>query len=154
MRSVSLRLSPNHDAAPPSQSAPLRLSLEYHFRTSCLPTSRDLAWSRRHRRIRRNGSSTRFSPSLSDALQPFIYSQFNVPPHQRSVADSIRSLYPGIFVHSISLGGASPAGDRNAGFFGHVESQVESVAYELAGVEELEGGFDAIGFSQGGQFLR
>jgi palmitoyl-protein thioesterase len=33
-------------------------------------------------------------------------------------------------------------------------SQIEYVAEELAGVEELEGGYDAIGFSQGGQFLR
>jgi palmitoyl-protein thioesterase len=35
-----------------------------------------------------------------------------------------------------------------------VNDQVETVAAQLANISELAGGFDAIGFSQGGQFLR
>lgn len=38
--------------------------------------------------------------------------------------------------------------------YGNVNQQLELVAEQLSSVEELGAGFDAIGFSQGGQFLR
>jgi len=44
--------------------------------------------------------------------------------------------------------------DRKAGFYGNVKEQVAFVAAQLASIPELTNGFDAIGFSQGGQFLR
>jgi len=37
---------------------------------------------------------------------------------------------------------------------GNVNAQVEEVCDKLAGMKELEGGFNMIGFSQAGQFLR
>lgn len=44
--------------------------------------------------------------------------------------------------------------DRSASFFGLVDTQLSQVCAQLQGVPELAHGFNAIGFSQGGQFLR
>lgn len=38
--------------------------------------------------------------------------------------------------------------------YGNVNEQIDLVAEQIANVTELKDGFDAIGFSQGGQFLR
>ena len=70
-----------------------------------------------------------------------------------SLMDQLREAFPGLFVYSVSLD-SSDSGDRKAGFFGHVNEQVEQACEQLASVPELADGFDAIGFSQGGQFLR
>ena len=42
----------------------------------------------------------------------------------------------------------------NAPQFGNVNEQIDFVAEQIANVTELKDGFDAIGFSQAGQFLR
>ncbi|KAI0035863.1 alpha/beta-hydrolase [Vararia minispora EC-137] len=68
-------------------------------------------------------------------------------------AEMIKGVHDGIFVHSIYLD-ENLDEDRRAGFYGNVNDQVESVATQLANITELADGFDAIGFSQGGQFLR
>lgn len=44
--------------------------------------------------------------------------------------------------------------DRYSSFFGNVNSQIEEVCEQIASDSELKDGFDAMGFSQGGQFLR
>ncbi|KAJ3228757.1 Palmitoyl-protein thioesterase 1 [Chytriomyces hyalinus] len=44
--------------------------------------------------------------------------------------------------------------DKKAGFFGIASEQVDSVCKSLAEIAELRNGFNAIGFSQGGLFLR
>lgn len=44
--------------------------------------------------------------------------------------------------------------DRSASFFGLVDTQLSQVCAQLQAVPELAHGFNAIGFSQGGQFLR
>ncbi|KAF9929370.1 hypothetical protein FBU30_001636 [Linnemannia zychae] len=62
----------------------------------------------------------------------------------QEVFASITTLAPEIFVHSIFLA-ESEAEDQRAGFFGNVNKQ---------NIPELSGGFNAVGFSQGGQFLR
>ncbi|KZV69353.1 alpha/beta-hydrolase [Peniophora sp. CONT] len=67
--------------------------------------------------------------------------------------DEIRKIHPGIFIHSVFLD-EDNSKDRQAGLYGNVNEQVAFVAEQLANVTELAGGFDAIGFSQGGQFLR
>lgn len=59
----------------------------------------------------------------------------------------------GVFVYSIYVD-RNPLNDRNDGFFGNVNDQIESVANQLSNVPELQNGFNAIGFSQGGLFLR
>lgn len=71
----------------------------------------------------------------------------------RSVEEDIRSLYPGILVYSIRIDD-DQGKDRKAGFFGNVNAQIELVAEQLGKIDDLVDGFDAIGFSQGGQFLR
>lgn len=70
----------------------------------------------------------------------------------KSLADELRNAFPGIFVHLVSLADGFAA-DQRAGFFGDVNSQVDQVCEELALVQELQGGFDAIGFSQGGELV-
>lgn len=57
------------------------------------------------------------------------------------------------FVYSIYLDKDS-LNDRNSGFFGKVDDQIEYVFKELSDIPELKDGFNAIGFSQGGLFLR
>ncbi|THU86012.1 alpha/beta-hydrolase [Dendrothele bispora CBS 962.96] len=68
---------------------------------------------------------------------------------------TIQERIPGIFVHSVYLDEEQDK-DRQAGFYGNINDQIEIVAQQLAAIPELrvEGGFDAMGFSQGGQFLR
>ena len=67
--------------------------------------------------------------------------------------EDLEDMYPGIYVHLISLD-STPSGDKSATFMGNVNDQIEQVQRQLAKVPELQAGFDAIGFSQGGQFLR
>jgi palmitoyl-protein thioesterase len=68
-------------------------------------------------------------------------------------ADIIKDIHPGIFVYSIYMSDDAQR-DSRAGFYGNVNAQIEFAAAQLANVSELSGGFDALGFSQGGQFLR
>lgn len=84
-------------------------------------------------------------------------------------ANAVKEMYPGIFVHSIYIAEELDA-DRRASFvstypspnvsrlmstagtcgkYGNVNEQIVIAAEQLAGIEELQGGFDAIGFSQG-----
>ncbi|KAI0674767.1 alpha/beta-hydrolase [Trametes maxima] len=65
----------------------------------------------------------------------------------------IKEMHPGIFVHSVYLN-EDLKEDEKAGFFGNVNEQILTAAEQFKNVSELQGGFDAIGFSQGGQFLR
>jgi len=59
----------------------------------------------------------------------------------------------GVFVHSISTG-STEYYDIWSSFFGNVNDQVAEVCAELKELKELKHGFNAVGFSQGGQFLR
>eukprot|EP00803_Ostreobium_quekettii_P007549 evm.model.scf_2008.3 EVM.evm.TU.scf_2008.3 scf_2008:13741-17931(-) len=59
----------------------------------------------------------------------------------------------GVFVHSIATG-IGEQEDIKSSYFGNVNEQVLQVCEELRGIPELQGGFNAVGFSQGGQFLR
>lgn len=70
-----------------------------------------------------------------------------------AVRKRIQELLGGVFVHSIATGEGGPA-DSESSFFGNVNSQVEDVCKTLAGFPELQHGYNAIGFSQGGQFMR
>ncbi|PJF16623.1 hypothetical protein PSACC_03610 [Paramicrosporidium saccamoebae] len=69
------------------------------------------------------------------------------------VKGEIESIYPGIFVHSIQIG-ASENKDRIASFYDDLNRQVDEICEQLESIEELKDGFDAVGFSQGGQILR
>jgi palmitoyl-protein thioesterase len=62
---------------------------------------------------------------------------------------------PGTFVYYIQIGADANA-DRTSTFFGNVTTQLEQVCTELAKhpILSTAPAIDAIGFSQGGQFLR
>lgn len=68
------------------------------------------------------------------------------------VASRLEKLL-GVYVHSIATGPTTSA-DLWSSYYGNVNDQVQQVCDELADIPELANGFNAIGFSQGGQFLR
>ncbi|TFK75345.1 alpha/beta-hydrolase [Pluteus cervinus] len=74
-------------------------------------------------------------------------------PGMMDFAQRIQVIHPGLFVHSVYIE-EDLAEDRKAGFYGNVNEQLEFVAAQIAEIPELQNGFDAIGLSQGGQFLR
>lgn len=65
----------------------------------------------------------------------------------------VEERIPGIYVRSLMIGDNILA-DEEHGYFGNVNSQVEEVCQKLTNDSELQGGYHAMGFSQGGQFLR
>ncbi|KAF8556342.1 palmitoyl-protein thioesterase [Imleria badia] len=67
--------------------------------------------------------------------------------------NEVKKMHPGIFVHSVHIDQDTKA-DQRAGFYGNVDQQLAIVAEQFASIPELSRGFDAMGFSQGGQFLR
>ncbi len=60
---------------------------------------------------------------------------------------------PGVYVHSLMIG-ASRNEDTLNGFFMDVNKQVDMVCHKIASDAKLREGYNALGFSQGGQFLR
>ncbi|RHZ86097.1 hypothetical protein Glove_54g14 [Diversispora epigaea] len=69
------------------------------------------------------------------------------------IREFIQTSLPGIYVYSIMIGDDEEE-DKKAGFFGNVNQQVSKVCEKLKNDENLRNGFNAIGFSQGGQFIR
>ncbi|KAI8904088.1 Alpha/Beta hydrolase protein [Gorgonomyces haynaldii] len=69
------------------------------------------------------------------------------------ITQDLQSWLPGTFVHSIKIG-ATEDQDRNAGYFDMINRQVDEVCEHLKSVPELEHGFNGLGISQGGLFLR
>ena len=59
---------------------------------------------------------------------------------------------PGIYVNSIQIGDDAKEDTLN-GFFMNVNDQITEVCANLSVDPELQNGFNAMGFSQGGQFL-
>ncbi|XP_037028830.1 palmitoyl-protein thioesterase 1 [Bradysia coprophila] len=58
-----------------------------------------------------------------------------------------------LYVKSVRIG-ESIITDYESGFFVHPNKQVEEVCKQLSNDSKLQNGYNAIGFSQGGQFLR
>ena len=70
------------------------------------------------------------------------------------VKDLLEKHIPGdVYVHSLEIGD-SITQDIENGFFMPVNDQVKLVCDKIAADPKLKGGFNALGFSQGGQFLR
>lgn len=75
-------------------------------------------------------------------------------PGLADLADDIRdALGPATFVHIIRTNNDSNA-DQKETLFGNMENMLSKVAEQLKSFDELKDGFDAIGLSQGGVFLR
>jgi palmitoyl-protein thioesterase len=73
----------------------------------------------------------------------------------KDVATLANEVNPGTYVHIIKLADDG-ASDRTASFFGNVTEQVDLVCKQLASdpILSTAPAIDALGFSQGGQFLR
>uniref|UniRef100_UPI00398E7562 palmitoyl-protein thioesterase 1 n=1 Tax=Pristiophorus japonicus TaxID=55135 RepID=UPI00398E7562 len=65
----------------------------------------------------------------------------------------VEEKLPGIYVLSLEIGN-SIAEDMENSFFMNVNDQVELVCNILSKDKQLQNGYNAMGFSQGGQFLR
>lgn len=65
----------------------------------------------------------------------------------------IEKTLPGIYVYSVEVTD-SIIGDTIAGFIGDVNDQITQIAGKIAANSNLSRGFNAVGFSQGSQFLR
>lgn len=65
----------------------------------------------------------------------------------------IKNVIPDAFVHSVYLH-PDPKKDERFSVLGFANSQVDAVCEQLSNITELQNGFSAIGFSQGGLFLR
>lgn len=72
------------------------------------------------------------------------------------VAALARAVHPGTYVHAVSLARDDAAADRSASWLGNVSAQVQAVCDAVAAhpVLAVAPAVDALGFSQGGQFLR
>lgn len=69
-----------------------------------------------------------------------------------SIKKILQSELNNTYVKSLKIGG-NLVMDYESGFFIHPNIQVEYACKELAKDEKLQKGYNAIGFSQGGQFL-
>ncbi|KAL9000393.1 MAG: hypothetical protein Q9169_000910 [Polycauliona sp. 2 TL-2023] len=118
-------------------------------------------------------ASTAFLPQRP--LVPFSHEQPIVPPSSaplplvvwhglgdnykadglRSIGDIAKSINPGTYTYFIRLD-SDPSSDRTATFLGNVTEQVSRVCSDLATHHILSKApaINALGFSQGGQFLR
>lgn len=64
----------------------------------------------------------------------------------------MKKLLPHTYIKAIGFGD-SDDDDKNASFYGNLLLQLDQVCEDLSLDEKLNGGFDAIGFSQVGVFL-
>ncbi|OBT66146.1 hypothetical protein VE03_05162 [Pseudogymnoascus sp. 23342-1-I1] len=73
----------------------------------------------------------------------------------QEIGDLAASIHPGTFIYNIHLG-TSASTDQRATFFGNLTTQLEEVCADLAAhpILSTAPAVDALGFSQGGQFLR
>lgn len=67
--------------------------------------------------------------------------------------DIINQIHPEVFVYAVGLD-ENPSNDKQASFIGDLNRQLEQVCDQITAIEDLKDGFDAIGYSQGGLFLR
>ncbi|KAJ9111305.1 hypothetical protein QFC20_002596 [Naganishia adeliensis] len=71
------------------------------------------------------------------------------------LVQDIKDMFPGIYIHTVATpAGGSVDDERRAGFYGNASSQVDAMAATIQDIPELQEGFDGIGFSQGGLFMR
>lgn len=75
------------------------------------------------------------------------------PLSMGSIKSFVEKKVSGIYVRSLMIGPNVEADTEN-GFFMNVNDQVEEVCAKLKNDPDLQNGYHAMGFSQGGQFLR
>lgn len=75
------------------------------------------------------------------------------PLSMGSIKKMVESKIPGVYVRSLMIGN-SIVEDTENGFLMNVNDQVTQVCQKISSDEKLKNGYNAMGFSQGGQFLR
>merc|ERR1712236_33392 len=75
------------------------------------------------------------------------------PISMGSIKNYLEDEISGVYVHSIMIG-SNIIVDMESGFFRDTNRQVSEVCEMMANDPNLQNGYNAIGFSQGGQFLR
>lgn len=70
-----------------------------------------------------------------------------------AVKDRIQSVLPNTYVYSVMIGG-NMVSDEIQGFLSNANDQVDYVCQTVKNDPNLKNGFNAVGFSQGSQFLR
>lgn len=75
------------------------------------------------------------------------------PLSMGSIKKLIEEQVKGVYVKSLEIG-SNVAEDTENGFFMNVNDQIKLVCQQLANDSKLKNGYHAMGFSQGGQFLR
>ncbi|KAF4583132.1 palmitoyl protein thioesterase [Ophiocordyceps camponoti-floridani] len=77
-------------------------------------------------------------------------------PGIEEIASLASTIHPGTLVYTISLGGSDARADRSATFFGNVSAQLSDVCDAVAAhpILATAPSVDALGLSQGGQFMR
>ena len=75
------------------------------------------------------------------------------PLSMGAIKKMVEKKIPGIYILSLKIGKTLMEDVENS-FFLNVNSQVTTVCQILAKDPKLQHGYDAMGFSQGGQFLR
>jgi len=70
-----------------------------------------------------------------------------------SIMRMIQQSIPDVYFHSIAIGDSTIADTLN-GFLKPIPEQIEMACQAVKTDDKLAGGFNAMGFSQGGQFLR
>ena len=75
------------------------------------------------------------------------------PLSMGSIKSMVEKLIPEIYVRSLMIGD-NVIEDTENGFLMNVNTQVDIVCKKLATDDKLKKGYNAMGFSQGGQFLR
>eukprot|EP00053_Salpingoeca_punica_P008516 m.76370 g.76370 ORF g.76370 m.76370 type:complete len:305 (-) comp14633_c0_seq2:204-1118(-) len=75
------------------------------------------------------------------------------PLSMGAIKREIQKTLPNTYVHSVEVGD-NPINDELHSFIGNVNSQIDEVCKQLQNDSNLADGFNAVGFSQGGQFLR
>lgn len=76
-----------------------------------------------------------------------------LPTSMGSIKRQIERRVPGTFVYSVKVGD-SIFDDFIRGFLGNVDADITQICEKVANISELSNGYHAMGFSQGGQFLR
>lgn len=69
------------------------------------------------------------------------------------IRDILRDKLPGVYIKSIRIGNNELEDVKNS-YFGNINDQIKQVCEELEMDVKLQNGYNAIGFSQGAQFLR
>jgi len=75
------------------------------------------------------------------------------PLSMGSVQKYLEERIPGVHVHSLMLGD-NVVQDTENGFFLNINTQIEMACQKIQADEKLKNGFHAVGFSQGGLFIR